>query len=455
MTGISTDDVFSPSLGTKLLQKRGIKYFLLINPNLFSCVRINQTAREIFELCNGTNSLEDISKILSNKYGIDLERLRKDVVQTTELLYSYGLLVRPNDPNPIPQDMFRVGNLEEVWINVTNKCNLHCLTCFKNAGTKYPRELTVEEIESLVKEISSNFHHPTIIISGGEPTLREDLIHILKVIKDNMLKVHLITNGTLLTRSMISEWKSIGVDFVQVSLDGSKPEVNDVIRGEGIFQQVVNNVKLLKEFDLRFSLYPTICKLNLEDVPNMIKLFSEITGRSRFSAAFFAPVGRGSINEGDLAVSSDDYIELFKRIIKDKRLSPMMRNLEGFESQIDRVPPNLTRKLNCGLGTATISIDADGSVYPCHWLHLPQYKAGNIRERRFSELYFKSEVLQRLRGIRVDKLENCAECEIRYLCGGGCRALALIKNGSLEARFPYCDFFKFYFDHALWGVWDL
>ncbi|MEM1996093.1 MAG: radical SAM protein [Thermoplasmatales archaeon] len=203
-----------------------------------------------------------------------------------------------------------------------------------------------------------------------------------------------MTNGTLLTRSMISEWKSIGVDFVQVSLDGSKPEVNDVIRGEGIFQQVVNNVKLLKEFDLRFSLYPTICKLNLEDVPNMIKLFSEITGRSRFSAAFFAPVGRGSINEGDLAVSSDDYIELFKRIIKDKRLSPMMRNLEGFESQIDRVPPNLTRKLNCGLGTATISIDADGSVYPCHWLHLPQYKAGNIRERRFSEIYFKSEVFE-------------------------------------------------------------
>ncbi|MEM0235593.1 MAG: hypothetical protein QW628_09775 [Thermofilum sp.] len=54
----------------------------------------------------------------------------------------------------------------------------------------------------------------------------------------------------------------------------------------------------------------------------MIKLFSEITGRSQFSAAFFAPVGRGSINEGELAVSSNDYIELFKRIIKDKRLDP-------------------------------------------------------------------------------------------------------------------------------------
>jgi radical SAM protein with 4Fe4S-binding SPASM domain len=54
---------------------------------------------------------------------------------------------------------------------------------------------------------------------------------------------------------------------------------------------------------------------------------------------------------------------------------------------------------------------------------------------------------------RADKLKNCINCAWRYLCGGGCRALALLSTGRIDGADPYCKFYKFYFEHALWGVW--
>ena len=453
MSEINFNDILVLRPGTRCLRKEGIDYFLLINENLFSVARINRTAVEIISLCNGINTVEDISRILSKKYNVPFERVREDVKQTLNKLYSIGLLVKIGEEEKTPREDFSISRgPNEVWLFVTNKCNLRCITCFKNAGNEISNELSYDEIRKLIDDILS-FSHPRIIVAGGEPLLRKDLNKILSYLKDRGLYIHLITNGTLITKNIVEEWKSIGVDFVQVSLDGSNPEINDAIRGKGVFQRVINNISLLKEYGIKFSLYPTITKLNLKDVPSMVELFCSLTGRETFSGAFFAPIGRGSLNKDELSLSAEDYIQLVHRLVKEEKTRSKFANLIGFESKLDRVPCNLTRKLNCGLGTATISIDSDGSVYPCHWLHLPEYRAGNIRISNFREIYFNSEVLRKIRELRVDKLENCINCAWRYLCGGGCRALALLSTGRIDGADPYCKFYKFYFEHFLWGVW--
>jgi radical SAM protein with 4Fe4S-binding SPASM domain len=454
MGEIRNDDVVVLRPGTRILKKDGVDYFLLLNENLFSAARINRTTAEIVGLCNGINNIEDISKLLSEKYKVSLEQVREEVKQTIDRLLSLGLLIKIGEEEKPPREDFSISRGPiEVWLFVTNRCNLRCITCFKNAGNKIPNELSYDEIVKLIDEITS-FSHPRMIISGGEPLLRKDLNKILSYIKDKGLYVRLITNGTLITKSIVEEWKSIGIDFVQVSLDGSKPEINDAIRGKGVFQRVINNISLLKEHGIKFSLYPTITKLNIEDVPSIIELFCSLTGRETFSGAFFGPIGRGSANKNKLSLSAEDYIQLMHRLVNDEKTRSKLKTLVGFESKLLRVPSNLTRKLNCGLGTATISIDSDGSVYPCHWLHLPEYRAGNIRTSSFREIYFNSEVLRKLRELRVDKLETCSNCPWRYICGGGCRALALFATGRIDGPDPYCKFYKYYFEHALWGHWD-
>jgi radical SAM protein with 4Fe4S-binding SPASM domain len=453
MNEVLSNDVVVPSSGTRCLKKNGVEYFLLLNETLFSCSRINRSAAEIISLCNGVNTLEDISKILSEKYKVELERVKKDVKQTLDTLFSLGLLVKVGEEERSPREDFSISRGPgEIWLFVTNRCNLRCTTCFKNAGVEKSNELSYDEIRKFIDEIITVFR-PRMIISGGEPLLRRDLNKILSYLKDKGLYVHLTTNGTLIDKNIVEEWRSIGIDFVQISLDGSKPEINDAIRGNGVFQRVINNINLLKENGIKFSLYPTITKLNLEDVPSMIELFCSLSGRETFSGAFFAPVGRGSVNKDQLSPRAEDYIQLISNLINERKTMLRFKNLIGFESKLDRVPGNLTRKLNCGLGTVTISIDSDGSVYPCHWLHLTEYRAGNIRTNSFREIYFGSEILKNLRRLRVDQLECCLGCPWRYLCGGGCRALALFSTGLLTGADPYCKFYKFYFEHALWGNW--
>ncbi|MGB9831714.1 MAG: PqqD family peptide modification chaperone [Fervidicoccus fontis] len=437
---------------TQLLKKESLDYFLLLNPRLFSCARINKSTLEIIELCNGKYTVSDISKILAERYKVSQNQIEKDVRYVLNKLSSLGLLIKVGKDPPQSHEMFSISKgPEEVWLFVTNRCNLKCITCFKNSGTEHDNELSYDEIKTIIDEIL-RVGRPEIIISGGEPLLRNDLNKILKYIKDSGLRIHIITNGTLLNKKIVEEWASIGVDFVQVSLDGSKPEINDAIRGEGTFSRVMSNVKLLKERNIRFSLYPTITKLNLYDVLSMSKLFCEVSGKETFGMAFFAPVGRGAVYKDNLMVSEEEYFELLRKLLSQNK--NVLKKLSGFEAQLDRVPPPLSRKLNCGLASGTIAIDSDGSVYPCQWLMLPEYKAGNIRNSSFREIYFNSEVLRRLRELTVEQIPSCINCQWRYLCGGGCRALSLFLSGSISGPFPLCEFFKKYFENALWGDWS-
>ena len=269
--------------GTRCLRKEGADYFLLLNELLFSAVRINRTVAEIIVLCNGINTVEDISKTLGEKYNVALERVREDVKQTLNALLSLGLLVKIGEEEKSPREDFSMSKgPSEIWLFITNKCNLRCITCFKNAGNEISSELSYDEIRKLVDEILS-FSHPRMIITGGEFLLRKDLNKILSLLKDRGLYVHLITNGTLVNKSIVEEWKSIGIDFVHVSLDGCKPEINDAIRGRSVFQRVISNISLLREHGIKFSLYPTITTgrkvfmaiLAVENTPPEVSRFLE------------------------------------------------------------------------------------------------------------------------------------------------------------------------------------
>ena len=93
----------------------------------------------------------------------------------------------------------------------------------------------------------------------------------------------------------------------------------------------------------------------------------------------------------------------------------------------------------CGAGCSLVSVSAEGEVYPCHMLHDPAFKVGSLLEGE--------ECLHRRRkpACPVSELPVCRECEIRYLCGGGCRARAFFATGDIRARDPYCTLMKTYY----------
>ena len=95
-----------------------------------------------------------------------------------------------------------------------------------------------------------------------------------------------------------------------------------------------------------------------------------------------------------------------------------------------------------------MSVSAEGDVYPCHMLHDPAFKIGSLLE--------DGSCLTRRRPPSgcVDELDACVSCEIRYLCGGGCRARAFFATGDARARDPYCALMKTYYQLLLQALLD-
>jgi len=133
-----------------------------------------------------------------------------------------------------------------LWINVTGKCNLRCKHCFRDSGNVWKSELTTQEIFSVIDQFAS-MGGKDLIISGGEPFLRDDIFEILEFAKKKVPLVQIITNGTCITKEMANRLKKLEPLYLQISIDGASDEVNDFIRGAGSFQRAVQGLRNLKD----------------------------------------------------------------------------------------------------------------------------------------------------------------------------------------------------------------
>lgn len=104
----------------------------------------------------------------------------------------------------------------------------------------------------------------------------------------------------------------------------------------------------------------------------------------------------------------------------------------------------LSVRTSCGAGTRTLSVAADGTVYPYHMLHRPELAMSNAF-RDPAGAILSGETARSFRALDVRGIEACTSCPVRLLCGGGCRARALMSSG-LRSKDPYCSLSRTYYD---------
>ena len=304
--------------------------------------------------------------------------------------------------------------------NVTLRCNLKCSHCYINSNeTNLVDELSTDAAKMLIHQITE-VSRPLLILSGGEPLLREDIYEIIRYGADRGLRIGMGSNGMLIDNEVARKLKDAGMWTVAISLDSSIPERHDEFRGvKGCWEHAVNAIKCLKKVGIHVQVNSTVTRQNYDEVDDIMALAEDL-GVDNFHLFFLVPTGRGSDIEDitprmyeDMITSTLDNITKYKLNVKPSCAPQFMRVAK--DQGVDM--SHWVR--GCMAGLYYCRIYPSGEVTPCPYMPI---SLGNIRERSFKDIWFNSDVFKALRDF--DQLKGkCGLCEHRDVCGG-CRARA-------------------------------
>ena len=184
-------------------------------------------------------------------------------------------------------------SLRMIAWEITRSCNLSCVHCRAAAQYgPYSNELTTGEALELIDEIVS-FSKPVIILTGGEPLMREDVFELARYGTSKGLRMVLATNGTLITPETAGKMMASGIQRISVSIDGKDAEHHDKFRQvPGAFEGSLQGLRYAKETGLPFQINTTITKMNLDQLDDILKLALDI-GAVAVHIFLLVPTGRG------------------------------------------------------------------------------------------------------------------------------------------------------------------
>lgn len=327
-------------------------------------------------------------------------------------------------------------------LHVTHRCNLHCPTCYASDFLLTgPDVLRFDDLRR-VMESAADTGYTRLTLSGGEPLLRRDLAAILELGRRRFQWISLTTNGTALTPRRAAEL--VGrVDHLNVSVDGIDAKTHDAIRGAGAFDRVMTGLRTLLAAGFpaqRISLSPTVTSVNHRNLDRMVDLAAELGTDVAFG--FFLPTGRGLCNRDRFTLDPREMVRLFERAAARRRehirLGSPTHGKEDSEVAFTQV------STDCSIGSI-LTVQADGSVFPCPNLIQPEHRLGNVRElddEKLSHLLAAQNGKEPYACRVVDRVPGCRSCDARYFCGGGCMANAFMVTGDIMGRDPYCAFYR-------------
>jgi AdoMet-dependent heme synthase len=316
--------------------------------------------------------------------------------------------------------------------NLTRRCNLACAHCYISAGSWHAAEgeLPTAECLRILDEILEVNPSPMLILSGGEPLLRDDLEEIARHASEGGATVVVGTNGTRLTHERIASLMEAGVQGVAVSVDSLEPRYHDRFRhGDGALQDTLDAVDRLREHGLDFIIQTSLTRGNRDELSRLVAWAAE-KGAVSFNLYFLVATGRG---EGMKGLAPDENEEVLRELaglereyrgrmmIRSKCQPQLMRHVvEGSPDS-----PLLNYRTRCPCGVHYCRITPEGKVTPCPYLPA---EAGDLTERSFGEIWRDARVFQALR--HGEPGGKCGACEYREVCGG-CRARAHAETGDV------------------------
>jgi AdoMet-dependent heme synthase len=336
--------------------------------------------------------------------------------------------------------------------NLTYRCNLACEHCYLDAGAKPAvhspefadrSELSTEGCFAVIDEIAAFAPDCLLILTGGEPLLRHDIVEIIRYAAAKDLWVVVGTNGVKITANLAAILKREGARGLSLSLDALDESRHDTFRRvRGAWRNTVEGAKILARADLPFIVQTTVARHNVDELGAIADFAHRELGAKVWNLYFLVPTGRGA-HVSDLDSGDYDRVLAELRVLQSRYAGAMLVNakcaphyvrlLQGENETSPHLKGYAGGAGGCPAGTHYLGIRPNGDVTPCPYLPL---FGGNLREQSLTDIWKTSDLFVRIRDrTRLDG--RCGQCELNAGCGG-CRARAFGMTGDVMAEDPLC-----------------
>ncbi len=328
----------------------------------------------------------------------------------------------------------RSKGFNNITVNVTQICNLHCTYCAAGGdGTygdpvkKISVEKTLPQLSSFMEKLSAGETFRVNFV-GGEPLLYAAGIKLIaEYVREKgaalglITKFKLVTNGTQFTPENIEIIKFVKPAIV-VSIDGP-PEINDQRRpskgGQPVTQKVIDGLKLLQTHK------DDVESIELSGVfgPGNSDLVAAWDFYSQFNVDTFDFIFDHHCQDLE---ASQQYIASFRQLaakVYAEQGETGLRRITTFNSYFQTLDSQIRVENFCGAGKNLMVIDARNTLYTCPW------ESGQLADAvGFSDTLWAGK-LESYQTPLVEKAD-CKNCWARYMCGGGCMYVHKNSTGS-------------------------
>ena len=416
---------------------------------------VDELVRDVISVYKTLSRNETVAT-LSQKHGISPAEVEECVDEVAALEKSGGLFA-PDAFRPDAATLTkRADVVKALCLHVAHTCNLDCEYCFASQG-KYHGERALMSFEvgkaalDFLIASSGTRHNLEVDFFGGEPLMNWNVVKRLVAYarereKDcgKHFRFTLTTNGMLVDDEVI-EFSNREMDNVVMSLDGRK-KVNDRFRktagGLGSFDIIVPKFQRFaaarnaagKEYYIR----GTFTHLNpdfMKDIEVMLELGFD---RLSMEPVVCDPSSPYALTEEDMPIVKRQYELLAEKMIERRRTgAPFV--FYHYMLDLEHGPCIYKRLSGCGSGTEYLAVTPTGDLYPCHqFVGEKDFLMGNVFDgvtnTALRDTFKKSNVFTK---------PECAECNARLWCAGGCAANAFHATGSINGNYAYgCELFK-------------
>ncbi len=324
------------------------------------------------------------------------------------------------ETSPFTMQFSKLPVLSELAL--TYKCNLRCKFCYAGCNcTTNPagsdKELSESEFKTIIKTIYNEARVPSISFTGGEPTLKPQLLlNCIRYAKDLGMRVNLITNGTQIDETFGQNLVNAGLDSVQVSIEGITAETHDkIVQHDGAFAKSVKTVSIFKNLGIHVHTNTTLNQLNAEECLRLPQFVRNTLQLDRFSMNLVIPTGSSIFND-DMVIKYREVGSIIEKI----QANSLEQHVEFmWYSPIPMCIFNtITHDLGnkgCAACDGLISVAPNGDILPCASYDQP---VGNLKKSSFAEIW---------QGKNAKFFRNktfahsiCQDCDSFAICNGGC-----------------------------------